>query len=149
MIIDDVKNIAYYDRLLPGLKACYETVSKMLPGLEEGRYEFEGGFFMIQQGMTKPMEEGDFETHDRHVDVQIMLDGSETLAWAEREGLEEVIGYNAQKDATYYAGAADHSIQIDAGMFYVAFPHDGHKAVRHSAKPTKYRKIVLKLPADL
>lgn len=146
MIIDDIKNIAFYDQIVHGLKADFELVSNMDRDEGDGRFEFEGGFFMVQSGRTKPIKEGNFETHDKYVDVHILLDGSETLAWAERDSLDEIIAYNEHKDATYYSGEAVSSMQIGKGMFYIVFPHDGHKAVRHITVPTEYRKIVMKLP---
>lgn len=49
--------------------------------LEVGRYEFDGGYFMVQKGTTRPLEEGTFEAHRRYIDVQIVVEGSEELAW--------------------------------------------------------------------
>lgn len=57
MIIDRIKNIEYYETILPGLKNGLNTL-RQLPSQEVGRYEFEGGFLMIQEGTTKPMSEG-------------------------------------------------------------------------------------------
>jgi len=31
-------------------------------------------------------------------------------------------------------------------MFYMAFPHDGHKPVSHTKEQQAYTKIVMKLP---
>ena len=78
MIIDRIKNIEYYETILPGLKNGLNTL-RQLPSQEVGRYEFEGGFLMIQEGTTKPMSEGTFEAHRKYVDVQIMLQGCEEL----------------------------------------------------------------------
>ena len=62
MIIDRIENIGYYESVLPGLSNGLKTL-KQLASLESGRHEFEGGFLMIQEGDTKPMEEGTFEAH--------------------------------------------------------------------------------------
>ena len=34
----------------------------------------------------------------------------------------------------------------DLGMFYIAFPHDGHKPVSHTDEPHSFTKIVMKIP---
>ncbi|GAK49603.1 hypothetical protein U14_00826 [Candidatus Moduliflexus flocculans] len=50
MITDHVKLIHCYDKLLPGLGNAYALVTEMAQGKDDGRYEFEGGFFLIQTG---------------------------------------------------------------------------------------------------
>ncbi|MEG0369774.1 MAG: YhcH/YjgK/YiaL family protein, partial [Hungatella sp.] len=117
-----------------------------LDGFTEGRYEFDGGFFLVQKGITKPMEEGDFEVHRKYVDVQMVMKGSEDLAWAEINDLKETIPYDSQRDAALYSGDTNHRMAITAGMCYIAFPHDGHRPIRHVEKPQKFVKIVMKLP---
>ena len=57
MIIDHVDNILKYEALLPNLRKGLEAVAavKNGAGLAPGRYEFEGGYFMVQQGETRPI----------------------------------------------------------------------------------------------
>jgi beta-galactosidase beta subunit len=43
-------------------------------------------------------------------------------------------------------GTVEHQIMINKGMFWVAFPQDGHKSVSHSKEPHNFEKIILKLP---
>ena len=57
MIIDKVNNIMFYAPLVNHLKEGMEAVNA-LTCLEEGKYLFEGGFFMVQTGETKPLLEG-------------------------------------------------------------------------------------------
>ncbi len=144
MIIDRVENMEYYESILPGLKNGLKTLRE-LPSREVGRYEFEGGFLMIQEGDTKPMDEGTFEAHRKYVDVQIMLEGCEELAWEEYSKLDSVIPYNEEKDQERLDGAKNHRILISDGMFFAAFPQDGHKAVSHTKEQHHYRKAVMKL----
>ena len=146
MIIDHIKNIQLYDKLLPGLGKAYTLAAEMAKGQEDGRYEFEDGFFLIQTGHTKPMAEGNFEAHRKYADIQIVIAGSEDVAWAELSDLQEEIAYNPEKDALYLSGATTHHMNIGKDMFYIAFPHDGHRPVRHIDKQQSFKKIVLKLP---
>ena len=138
MIIDRIKNIEYYETILPGLKNGLNTL-RQLPSQEVGRYEFEGGFLMIQEGTTKPMSEGTFEAHRKYVDVQIMLQGCEELAWEEYDLLNPVVPYNEEKDQERLDGERNHSMLISEGMFFAAFPQDGHKAVSHTGEQHHYR----------
>lgn len=145
MIIDKFANIRFYSCMLNNLENGLQAV-EALRNPAAGKYEFDGGFFMVQKGDTKPMAEGTFEAHRKYVDVQIVLEGSEEIAWADLEDLREDGEYDGGKDKAAYTGSEENVMKITAGMCYIAFPHDGHKAVRHTAEQQTYTKIVMKLP---
>lgn len=145
MIIDKLDNIMFYNSLVKNLSAGLEAV-KSMKILDVGRYEFDGGYFMIQKGSTKPIEEGTFEAHRKYVDVQIIVEGSEEVAWSDICDLTTVSEYSIEKDAERFLGDLSHSMKISAGMFYMAFPHDGHKPVCHTNSQQSFTKIVMKLP---
>lgn len=145
MIIDKFDNIKFYGSLLNQLENGLSAIAT-LGQPETGRYEFDGGFFMVQKGETKPMSEGTFEAHRKYVDVQIVVEGSEEIAWAEISDLKEEGMYDCEKDKAAYSGDESHVMKITEGMCYIAFPHDGHKAIRHTKEPQSYTKIVMKLP---
>lgn len=145
MIIDKIDNIRMYSSLLHHLEEGLQAV-EALEKPEVGRYEFEGGFFMVQKGCTKPLEEGTFEAHRKYVDIQIILEGSEEVAWQDLNDLTTAIEYNPEKDAERLTGNFDHVMKITEGMFYIAFPHDGHKPVSHTKEQQEFTKIVMKLP---
>ncbi len=145
MIVDKLDNIMFYEPMVKNLAAGMEAVNA-LKVLEEGRYQFEGGFFLVQKGETKPLEDGTFEAHRKYVDVQIVMDGCEEVAWADLPDLEIEIPYNPEKDAERLNGDKSHHMLISEGMFYIAFPHDGHKPVSHTGERHQFLKIVMKLP---
>lgn len=153
MIIDSMEHIFLYEPLLKNLKNGMEAVKALgavnaPEAAETGRYEFDGGYFMVQRGVTKPLEEGTFEAHRKYIDVQILLEGSEEIAWADLKDLTTVIEYNPEKDAERLTGSFEHVMKITRGMFYAAFPHDGHKPVSHTKEQQGFTKIVMKLPAE-
>lgn len=148
MIIDSYDRISFYAPVLKNLDKGLAAI-KALPKMEVGRYEFEGGFFLVQEGSTKPLMEGTFEAHRKFVDVQIILEGSEEVAWDDIKNLKSEIAYNPDKDAERFAlnGTPEHVMKITAGMFWVGFPADAHKPICHTSTPQTFKKIVLKLPA--
>ncbi len=145
MIIDHVDRLMEYKDLLPNLKEGLDAI-RALPEAKVGRYEFDGGYFMVQQGQTKPIQEGTFEAHRKYIDVQMILEGSEELAWEDIRALKTVIPYNPEKDAERLNGNHEHVMKISKGMFYAAFPWDAHQPVAHTDQPQTFTKIVLKLP---
>lgn len=145
MIVDKIEHILLYEPLLKNLRNGMNMVHS-LKEIEVGRYEFDGGFFMIQKGSTKPITEGTFEAHRKYIDVQILLEGSEELAWSDIRDLKSELAYDSGKDAERLSGNFDHVMRISKGMFYAAFPHDGHKPVSHTKEQQTFTKIVMKLP---
>lgn len=148
MIIDDLSRISAYEALLPGLKEGLAAIEKNGTEAPVGRYEFKGGWYLIQEGDTRPYLEGTYEAHRERIDVQILLAGSEELFWSALEPLQVVSPYDPGTDKERLNGPKEHGIEISAGMFYAAFPWDGHQAVSHTGHQHHYRKIVMKLPAS-
>ena len=148
MIIDHVENIHFYASLLPnlakGLKAIADEKAK--GEIPAGRYDFDGGFFKVERGHTKPFSEGTFESHKKYIDVQFIEEGSEEIAWSILPELTVSIPYDEEKDAARYTGNFDQQIKIKKGMFWAAFPWDGHRACAHSKEEQSFTKIILKLP---
>lgn len=145
MIIDRIENIMNYAPLLPNLKNGIEKIQN-LSGLTPARYEFNGGFFMIQKGVTRPILEGSFESHRKYIDVQILVEGSEEVAWEDIRKLKVIVPYDSEKDAQRLAGHHEHVIKITPGIFFAAFPWDGHQPVSHTMEMQSFTKIVMKLP---
>ena len=145
MIIGSISELKNYEAVLPDLAAGLKAIENA-GQLEAGRYEFDGGYFMIQKGVTKPLSEGTYEAHRRYIDVQILLEGAEEIAWEELKNLTVCLPYDETGDKERYTGEHKHHMLITEGMFWAAFPQDGHQALGHLEEPYNYKKIVLKLP---
>ena len=147
MTIDELENLLGYQAMLPALSAGMEGLEKRKGDFQEGeQYPFQGGFLKFQRGKTKPLAEGTFEAHRKYADVQILLEGCEEMAWQPLEKLTEAIPYDAGKDMARYDGDRSHHMLIGTGMFYIAFPKDGHKAVSHvGSEPHDFVKCIMKV----
>lgn len=144
MILDEFKNINKYSAIIKNLQNALDFIN-CSSELSVGRYEFDGGFLMVQEGITNPIEKCNFETHKEYIDVQYVVEGSEIMAWADKNDLKCAIQYDEKKDAAFYEGKGT-VIEIKAGMSYIMFPSDAHKACCHTDMPKKYKKYVIKLP---
>lgn len=146
MIIDKFSRVEKYIATLPHMEealACLEQVKSAAPG----RYEFSGGFILIQEGTTSPLDAGDFEAHRKYLDVQFLLEGAETIVWADIADLCVSVPYDAHIDRGNYCGDGC-TFEMKPGMFYVCDPHDAHKACCHTDTPTRFRKAVIKLSLE-
>ena len=147
MIIGNIANIRDYAGMLPHLEAGLELVDRA-DELELGRHDFDGGYLMVNEGETTPLVDGFFEAHRAWIDVQIMLAGSEEIAWGYTDFLDVIADYNEPDDYLLLDGAREQRLLIEPGMFWVAFPADAHRPGGHTAAPRPYRKIVMKLPVE-
>lgn len=148
MIIDSIANRSSYSGISPYFDEAF-SFALSLKDRQPGRYEcdkFPEGtvFAMIQEGETLPFEEGLVEAHRRYLDVQIMLQGGETVWYADIDTLQEAVPYDEKKDILFFEKGGQ-PLQIRPGMFYLVFPQDGHMPCRHIEGADCYRKIVLKI----
>ena len=80
MIKDNSQHIDYYNYLTNdlqmGLKYLKETD---FSSLENGKYEISGEkiYAIVQDYTSKPLEEGKFEAHKNHIDIQYIIEGEE------------------------------------------------------------------------
>lgn len=146
MIVDRIDRSPCYNGIVPEFKEAVEFALS-LADRPAGRYEYDklpSGtvFAMVQEGDTRAPEEGMVEAHRNYIDVQIMLEGGETVYYADIKELTEKVPYT---DDIVFFEKAGQPARIEKGMFYLVFPHDGHMPCCHLDGPGRFRKIVLKI----
>jgi biofilm protein TabA len=163
VILDIVANAALYsgtheavDRAL----ALLGTVPWMK--LEDGRHELaEGVFALLSSYVTGSPRESRFEGHRQHADIQLLLQGQETIYWAPAADLEVGEEYDPAGDILYFrepsapsgepsapGAAVDAALTPVAGrpgLFLLLYPTDAHKPGRLRGSPREVRKAVLKV----
>lgn len=145
MILDDCKNYKVYFGLIPKLEDGLKFVQEV-KDLPAGRYEGDGMFVIIEEGITGELGKKQFEAHKKYIDVQIMIKGEEKIVWESIDTLYLATSYNVDKDIALYTGEG-REINIRENMFYIQFPGDGHKCGgKTTDRGMEYKKIVLKLP---
>jgi biofilm protein TabA len=112
------------------------------------RAELEGGAFaLLQAYRTKPKEEGRWETHRAHVDVQALTAGRERMETADFAGLELEEDLTPGKDVIFYRPfPRGSSLLLEPGVVAVYFPADAHLGQIAVAGPELVRKVVVKVP---
>lgn len=145
MIIDYMEYLDQYTSQIPNLENALQVMREN-PNLDVPRFDFEGGYIMIQHGMTRDLNDGFFEAHEKYIDVQIMLEGQEIIFWNRTENMEAVGDYNVEQDKLALTGSGAES-KLTSGMFAIMFPSDAHAPCRHMAgdTPHSYKKCVFKL----
>jgi YhcH/YjgK/YiaL family protein len=132
MIVDTLQNAGKYFSVHPLFAKAFDYIGKTdLPTIEMGRYEIDGdnmkAIFSNKKGMTAAASAAKFECHDKHIDIQLCINGSETIGWKPRVNcVKPNGGYNAEKDVQLFLDEPDMYFQLHDGQFAIFFPEDVH-----------------------
>ncbi|MGF7231856.1 YhcH/YjgK/YiaL family protein [Arachidicoccus sp.] len=131
MIIDSIQSAHKYTALHPLFAEAFAFVeSNDLNSLEVGKFEISEGLkLIVSDGNAKTAEESlkKFECHDKNIDIQICVRGSETIGWKPREKCSNPNGeYNAEKDVRFFNNEPDMFFQLTDNQFVIFYPEDVH-----------------------
>ena len=117
MVIDTLAQLESYAALDARFGETAKFIEKCrTENLPAGRYELDGDrlYAMVMDYVPEEKAEPLYETHDKYVDIQCMLEGSEYQWYAPRGELKEKIAYNTEKDISFYINSPGGS--VTAGM---------------------------------
>ena len=135
MIIDSIENASKYYGVHPLFEKAFAYINATdLENTEGGKYEIDGdnlrAAFSNKQGMTAEESTAKFECHNKHIDIQLCINGLETIGWKPRSKCTASKGeYNPEKDVSFYNDAPDMFFQLTDGQFAIFFPEDVHAAM--------------------
>ena len=148
MIIDRIERMQQYTRNVPELYEAVKFAERVRKeNLPAGKYNMENGFALVQEGITRSFDEGDFEAHRKYLDVQIIISGCEYVEYADIKDLKVIVPYDDEKDLALMNGSGN-PILITQDMFYLLYPGDGHKPCCHAETPFNYKKVLVKIRID-
>jgi len=132
MIIDSIQNASKYFSVHPSFEKAFQYInSQDLTTLEDGKFEIDGDSLKAivsnKNGMTAEESTAKFECHNKNIDIQVCINGKETMGWKPRESCTSQKGdYNPEKDVLFYNDAPDMYFQLTNGQFAIFFPEDVH-----------------------
>ena len=149
MIVDRIENAQQYNCLSENIAKALEILKNTdFAGKEDGRYDIDGDelFYIVQRYETKPVSDGKFEAHQKYIDIQFVVQGAELLGYAPLSQLEVKTAYDQAGDCALYKIPAEFtSVNLQAGVFCILYPQDGHMPGRELNGPQKVHKIVVKV----
>lgn len=120
--------------------------------MEPGEYEIDGRnvYYQVIDMTTKPWNEGKAEVHRKHIDMQFLFSGKETIGFVDDNGQNEVLeDLLEQRDLLFYRDVNDlKKIDMIPGDFCVFYPNDVHMPGRENQGESAIRKIVYKINFD-
>jgi biofilm protein TabA len=148
MIVDTLQNASKYFSTHPLFAKAFEYIQKTdLNNIEIGKYEINGdnlkAIFSNKKGMTAAESVAKFECHNKHIDIQLCINGKKQIGWKPRENCKiENGGYNAEKDVQLYNETPDMYFQLTNGQFAIFFPEDVHAPM---IGDSEIKKLVIKV----
>ena len=147
MIVDTIRNAPKYFSAHPLFAKAFEYISQTdLVNATDGKGDIADGLkfiFSNAPGKTKETSLAKFECHNKNIDIQLCIDGAETIGWKPRERCVIPNGeYNSEKDVQFYHDAPDTFFQLTNGQFAIFFPEDVHAPMIGEGN---IRKLVIKV----
>ena len=130
MILDILENANRYVMLHAGFAEAFAFLA--LPGLKDlavGKYEIDGErvFAMVSREPGQRKEDGQLETHEKFIDIQLVLDGIDEMGWrAKAQCPNPVAPYDAEADIQFFADPPQAWVATAPGSFVIFFPEDAH-----------------------
>ena len=149
MIIDTIENASKYFSVHPLFAKAFEYIkSTDLANIEIGKYDIADGLkaiFSDKAGMSAAESIAKFECHDKNIDIQLCINGKETIGWKPRQNCTAPKGeYNPDKDVNFFNDVPDMYFGLTNGQFAIFFPEDVH-APMIAADEHSIRKLVIKV----
>lgn len=149
MILDIIENANRYSTLHRGFAKAIEFLLR--PDLKElpvGKYEIDGErvFAMVSKEFGRKREDALLETHEKYIDIQLVLAGTDTMGWKPKSLCRNPTGaYDPEEDIQFFADDPDAWIATQSGAFVIFFPEDAHMPLISSGQ---LHKVVVKIAAD-
>lgn len=149
MVVDKITNADLYASLSKGIAKALDILRD--PGVCEkadGKYEVDGEnlFYIVDSYTTEPEGDRRFEGHEKYIDIQFIVEGSEVMGYAPVDSLTVSRDYDGETDVAFYDTPADFTrIDTPAGTFCIFYPQDGHMPCCHGNKPSQIKKVVVKI----
>jgi YhcH/YjgK/YiaL family protein len=148
MILDVLENAQRYLNLNRGFaKAINFILRPDLKELPVGKYQIDGEcvFAMVSKEFGRKREDALLETHEKYIDIQLVLAGTDTMGWKPKSLCKKPTGaYDPQEDIQSFADEPDTWIATQSGAFVIFFPEDAHMPLISSGQ---LHKVVVKIAA--
>lgn len=150
MIIDHISRLQAYEKMIPAVSEILAFMADQdLAAMPIGRYELgsSGAFILIQAYETKDWESARWEAHEKYIDIQLMLAGSEIMGGAPIQAFEVDTPYNPEKDIMFLKdNGSGHYLDIAEDNFAVFLPTDAHRPGCRKDIKADVKKAVIKIP---
>jgi len=95
---------------------------------------------------AKLKENAPLEAHNRYIDIQVCLEGNETMGWRSRSNCQSPKSeFNNEKDIIFFHDKPTSYFSVPAGSFAIFFPEDSHAPLIGEGT---IRKVIFKVEVE-
>ncbi|MBU0479904.1 MAG: YhcH/YjgK/YiaL family protein [Proteobacteria bacterium] len=149
MILDVPGNGGRYLTMKRGFAEAFDFLNRPdLRELEIGRHEIAGDrvYAMVAIVPGREREGAMLEAHNRYIDIQMVLSGTDEMGWKARSACTSPVGrYDRLTDEQLYADEPVSWIPVRNGSFVIFFPEDAHLPLISAGE---IHKVVVKIAVD-
>jgi YhcH/YjgK/YiaL family protein len=150
MIFDSLEHHARYMNLNKNFAAAFKFLHENdMTSLSVGRMDLDGNnlYVVVQESMTRPLEQGQWEAHRNYIDIHYIASGEERMGFANVSTLQ-VGEYLPERDFQALSGSGNY-VDVFRGSFTIFFPEDGHMPGLSIDVPKMVKKVVLKVKTEV
>ncbi len=148
MILDILENADRYAALNRGFAQAFAFLRQgKLKELPVGRYEIDGDrvFAVVARESGRRKEDARLEAHEKYIDIQLVLAGTDTMGWKPRSLCIQPAGaYDEKADIQFFADYPDAWLSAESGAFAIFYPDDAHMPLISTGQ---IHKVVVKIAA--
>ena len=130
MIIDRIENSQRLVALHPAFEKVFTFLrTRDLQALPVGRMDLDGDivYLKVEEPQTRSREAARLERHERYIDIQLPLVGTESYGWTPLQTLPvPETPYHAEADCAFYQAPFSVLFSLEPGEFAIFFPEDAH-----------------------
>lgn len=150
MIYGDIKDLEKYRKLSKNL---HKAIDYILTGSYKngsiGKNIVDGDvvyFNLIDKVMTK--DENFFELHKKYIDIHIVIDGKERIAFSSTDRLKFKREYKLEDDSELFDGKIEEFVYLNPEKFVAFFPEEAHSALLKVEEKEEIKKVIFKILDD-
>lgn len=149
MICENISTAKDYSSINKKFVKAFEFLrSNDLAALAVGKYEIQGEeiFALSQEYTTQNEEDKKWESHEKYIDIQLIVEGKEIMGYAKVEDLEVKEDLREERDMIFYKETLNGSnIKFTKGDYAIFFPEDAHRPCCAFGECSNVKKIVVKV----
>ncbi len=130
MILSNLKNRKELESLHPLFPVLFDYIEAHdILSAPQGIIEIQGRDLFLNNYSPEPAtcDTAPLEVHQKYIDIQVLLEGSETMGWTPAEEITEWRGeYDEQKDVRFSDQRPQTFFTIKPGQLAIFYPEDGH-----------------------
>ena len=149
MILDVIENAHHYLAMNKGFTKAIEFLLRSdINELPVNNYEIDGDrvYAMVAKDHGRKKENALLETHEKYIDIQLVLAGTDNMGWKPKSSCKQPSGkYDKESDIQFFSDEPDVWLSAKHGFFAIFFPEDAHMPMISSSQ---LHKVVVKVAVD-